>query len=87
MLPNIAEPQTQAGVYALIHRASGAIYVGMSLHCEQRRQKHFRDLRYGGHHNSALVVAAGARFGTFRKERATPGGHPGSRGWHRIGPP
>jgi hypothetical protein len=35
----------------------------------------------------ALVIAKTANFGRFREERPTLGGHPGSGGWRRIGPP
>lgn len=48
---------SDAGVYAIVHLASGKRYVGSSVNIRRRRASHFRELRSGSHSNRHLQAA------------------------------
>jgi len=43
-----------SGVYRIVNRRNGKFYIGSSKNIEQRRNKHFRELRQHKHHNINL---------------------------------
>lgn len=45
------------GVYAIINKTNGSIYVGSSINIHRRKLRHFRYLQTGGHENKHLQNA------------------------------
>lgn len=51
---NTKTAESKSGIYKILNKVNGKVYVGQSKHISQRKSEHFRSLKYGQHYNKYL---------------------------------